>query len=75
MSGYGKNNTRIMPQAITYRVIITDVPGNRALTKQLGKLEGKANLTITIEQLKPGIYTMVITDGVTPFTRKFIKEE
>ena len=61
--------------ASAYRVIITDVSGNRVLIKQLGKLEGKANLAINIGQLKPGIYTMVITDGVTSFTRKFIKEE
>lgn len=61
--------------ASAYRVVITDVSGNRALVKQLGKFEGKANLAINIEQLKPGIYTMVITDGVTSFTRKFIKKE
>lgn len=57
-----------------YNCIITDVSGNIVFTKQAIKSEKILNLNIDVQQLKQGIYTATISNGINTVSKTFIKQ-
>lgn len=55
-------------------LVITDISGNRLLSRQLGKIEANKNLGIDVFSLKPGMYKAVVSNGITVISKTFIKE-
>ncbi|HEX5154736.1 MAG TPA: T9SS type A sorting domain-containing protein [Parafilimonas sp.] len=57
-----------------YKLVISDMNGNTVLSRQLGKSEKQLNASINVQELKHGVYTAAITDGINSVSKTFIKE-
>jgi hypothetical protein len=57
-----------------YWLVISDVSGNTIVSKQLEKPGKIITTNINVQQLKPGIYTANITNGINSVSKTFIKE-
>jgi hypothetical protein len=56
-------------------VTVTDILGKQMISQNFGTISNTRYLSITTEQLTPGIYTLnIMSNGLRVATRKFIKQ-